>query len=140
METETKKFQKPFTVYHYSLLFIQVQSSVLQPPLTEEHKLRLRKMLEELSLQTPAQSSTSTSTSTVLYPSPAPKTHLHTPTHSHTPMNHSKHRNADTTIRDLHSRLVRVRIIVIRNERAVINCIPQQPGGDVAVYATNELF
>ncbi|XP_016895773.1 meiosis inhibitor protein 1 isoform X1 [Cynoglossus semilaevis] len=51
----------------FRLLLTQVQSSVLQPPLTEEHKLRLRKMLEELSLQTPAQSSTSTSTSTVLH-------------------------------------------------------------------------
>ncbi|XP_041813621.1 meiosis inhibitor protein 1 [Chelmon rostratus] len=38
------------------LLLTQIQSSVLQPPPTEEHKQRVRSMMESLSLQAPAQS------------------------------------------------------------------------------------
>lgn len=51
------------------LLFIQLQSSVLQPPLTEEHKQRARNIMESLNPQTPAESCSTSLPSNVLYPS-----------------------------------------------------------------------
>lgn len=52
-----------------SSFFTQIQSSVLQPPPTEEHKQRVRSMMESLSLQAPAQSCSPGLPSNVLYPS-----------------------------------------------------------------------
>ncbi|XP_062263851.1 meiosis inhibitor protein 1 [Platichthys flesus] len=49
------------------LLLTQVQSSVLQPPPTEEHKQRVRNMMEALSVQTPAKSCSPSLPSNVLH-------------------------------------------------------------------------
>lgn len=48
------------------LLFTQIQSSVLQPPPTEEHRQRVRSMME--ALQTPSKSCSPSPPSNVLYP------------------------------------------------------------------------
>ncbi|XP_034448937.1 meiosis inhibitor protein 1-like isoform X1 [Hippoglossus hippoglossus] len=49
------------------LLLTQVQSSVLQPPPTEEHKQRVRNMMEALSVQTPVKSCSPSLPSNVLH-------------------------------------------------------------------------
>ncbi|XP_045889772.1 meiosis inhibitor protein 1 [Micropterus dolomieu] len=71
------------------LLLTQIQSSVLQPPPTEEHKQRVRSMTESLGPQSPAESCSPSLPSNVLYPSPEVK-------HTQTPHICTKHTQANT--------------------------------------------
>nr|XP_046270421.1 meiosis inhibitor protein 1-like isoform X4 [Scatophagus argus] len=84
------------------LLLTQIQSSVLQPPPSEEHMHRVRTLMRSLSLQTPEESCSPSLPGNILYPSHSVLYKTHTLTlcrhmHSHPYTSYSCLRSAKTS-------------------------------------------